>query len=81
LIEISEADLHPHLRARMVQRGVTREEIEKTLNDGWEADDAKLGTLGKVVVLPYNGPWEDEFFEEKADYDYRKFLFLVIGKS
>ncbi len=74
MIEISEGDLHPHLRARMVQRGVTREEIEKTLNDGWEADDAKPGTLGKVVVLPYNGPWESEFFEEKEVRVYYKVI-------
>jgi len=35
-VEVLEEHLHPHLRARMLQRGVTREEIERTLNDGWE---------------------------------------------
>ena len=27
MIKISDADLHPHLRARMAQRGITLEEI------------------------------------------------------
>ncbi len=49
----------------MLQRGVTREEIEHTLNKGWEALDAKPGTEGKVFVFPYGAGWEGEFFEEK----------------
>lgn len=65
MIRISDADLHPHLLARMVQRGITKDEIEKTLNEGWEADDSKPGTYGKVLVLPYHRVWEGEFFEEK----------------
>jgi len=65
LIEISEADLHPHLKARMSQRGITIEEIERVLNEGWEATDAKPGTLGKVLVLLYNRIWEGKLFEEK----------------
>ncbi len=40
----------------------------------FEADDAKLGTLGKVVMLPYNGPWESEFFEEKEVRVYYKVI-------
>ena len=44
-LRITEADLHHHLRMRMQQRGVTREELELTLKDGWEAADAKAGTL------------------------------------
>jgi len=47
-INLSKADIHPHLRARMVQRGVTKEEIEKTLEKGEDARDAKLGTYGKA---------------------------------
>ena len=62
---ISEADLHRHLRARMSQRGVTRQEVERTLNDGWAALDAKPGTVGKVCVFPYRDVWEGRFFEEK----------------
>lgn len=56
----------------MLQRGVTREEIERTLNDGWEALDAKPGTGGKVFVFPYHGKWEGEFFEEKEVTIYYK---------
>ena len=40
-IQIAERDVHPHLKARMDQRGVTQGEIEITLNDGWGATDAK----------------------------------------
>lgn len=51
-IELSEVDIHPHLRARMLQRGVTREEIEETLEKGRDAKDTKPGTYGKVLVFP-----------------------------
>jgi len=40
LIKISYADFHAHFKARMEQRGVTREEVEKTIGEGWESDDA-----------------------------------------
>jgi len=48
---VTEKDIHPHLRARMEQRGVTLEEIERTLNEGWDATDAKPGTFGKVFLI------------------------------
>lgn len=64
-IRIADADLYPHLRARMHQRGITREEIERTLNEGWEASDAKQGTLGKVFVFACQMEWEGQFHEEK----------------
>jgi len=69
---ISEADLHPHLRARMRQRGVTQEEIEQTLNEGWRAIDAKPGTLGKTMVFPYEQEWEGKFYLEKEVTVYYK---------
>jgi len=74
-IRVTEADLHPHLRARMHQRGITREEIEQTLNEGWEATDAKPGTLGKVMVFPDEGEWEGCLYQEKEVTVYYK----VIG--
>lgn len=74
MIIIHESDLHPHLIARMEQRGVLRREIEKTLNEGWKAEDAKPGTLGKVLVFQYNDTWEDEFFEEKEVSVYYKVI-------
>ncbi|WP_176229678.1 DUF4258 domain-containing protein [Candidatus Hakubella thermalkaliphila] len=69
---LDDRDLHSHVKARMLQRGVTKEEIEVTLNKGWEADDAKPGTSGKVFVFPYNDNWEGEFFEEKEVRVYYK---------
>jgi hypothetical protein len=33
-IQFAEADLHLHVQARMHQRSITREEIERTLNEG-----------------------------------------------
>jgi len=65
LIKISDADLHPHLKARMNQRGITLEEIQRVLEEGWEANDAKSGTIGKVLIFPYNRRWEGNFFDEK----------------
>ena len=62
---ITQADLHSHLWARMQQRGVRREEIERTLNRGWEAPDAKLGTRGRVMVFAYGAEWEGRFYQEK----------------
>ncbi|MEW6231473.1 MAG: hypothetical protein AB1566_04045 [Chloroflexota bacterium] len=73
-IRVTEADLHPHLRARMHQRGIIREEIERTLNDGWEATDAKPGTLGRVKVFPYEAEWEGQFYQEKEVTVYYKVL-------
>ena len=71
-VRIIQADLHSHLRARMHQRGVIREEIERTLNEGWEATDAKPGTLGKVMVFPYQAEWEGQFYQEKEVTVYYK---------
>ena len=74
MIKISDADIHNHLKARMVQRGITRDEIETTLNEGWNAKDTKPGTIGKVFVFPYNKIWEGEFFEEKEVSVYYKIV-------
>jgi len=75
---IREADLHRHLRARMSQRGVTRQEVERTLNDGWVALDAKPGTAGKVCIFSYGNVWEGRFFEEKEVTVYYKIVDQVI---
>ncbi len=58
----------------MLQRGVTRGEIEATLRKGWEADDAKAGTWGKVSIFSYDDNWEGKFFEEKEVTVYYKFI-------
>ena len=64
--------MHSHLRARMHQRGMTHEEIERTLNEGREASDAKSGTLGRVMVFPYETEWEGQFYQEKEVTVYYK---------
>lgn len=65
MIRLQDDAFHTHLLARMLQRGISREEIEVTLNSGWPADDAKPGTLGKVWVFPYNAEWEGQQYPEK----------------
>lgn len=71
-IYITESDLHPHLKSRMIQRGLTLQEIEYALNDGWQASDTKPGTFGKTIVYSYQGEWEGQFFEEKEVSVYYK---------
>jgi len=73
-IELSAIDFHPHLRARMFQRGVTSDEVERTLRDGWQARDAKAGTSGKIFIFQYNADWEGKRFAEKEVTVYYKFV-------
>lgn len=84
-IRIIESDIHPHIKGRMVQRGILISEIEETINKGWNADDAKKGTIGKVLVFPYNAEWEGKFFEEKEITVYYKYkvekLILLTTKA
>ena len=84
-IKITESDLHSHLKARMLQRGIRIEEIETVLNQEWEATDAKLGTLGKVFIFEYNEMWEGKSFEEKEVSVYYKFtndtMVLLAAKA
>ena len=72
--QICDEDLHPHIRMRMLQRGVTKEEIEETLTKGWEANDSKSGTFGKVFVFSYNSYWEGKFYKEKEVRVYYKYI-------
>ena len=81
MLKLVPTDFHPHLKARMIQRGVTKEEIEETLKNGWGADDAKPGTEGKVFVFPYNARWESKHFAEKEVTVYDKVIrgrFMVL---
>jgi len=84
-IKLTEADLHPHLKARMRQRGITREELERTLNEGWEATDTKPGMFGRVLVFPYAAEWEGQFYQEKEVTVYYKVtaegLVLLTAKA
>jgi hypothetical protein len=74
LIQITEDDLHTHLQARMAQRGISKEELERTLNEGWKAGDAKPGTIGKVMVFSYQQKWEGRYYEEKELSVYYKMV-------
>jgi hypothetical protein len=76
-VQITQTDLHPHLQARMLQRGVLFSEMERALNEGWEAPDAKPGTVGRVFVFTYQSEWEGRFYEEKEVTVYYK---VVAGQ-
>ena len=52
-IKLNESDYHSHIIARMSQRGINKEEVEETLNNGWQADDVKPETYGKAFVFLY----------------------------
>jgi hypothetical protein len=85
IVKIKKSDLHPHIKARMLQRGISIEEIEETINQGWIADDAQKGTYGRVFIFPYNEEWEGKFFEEKEVTVYYKYrdekLILLTAKA
>jgi hypothetical protein len=74
---VTQSGLHPHLQARIEQRGISIEEIERTLNVGWEVLDAKPGTKGRVFVFDYRAEWLGRFFEEKEVTVYYK----VVGET
>lgn len=69
----------------MQQRGVSINEIEMTINKGWEAKDAKEGTIGRQFVFEYHAFWEGKYFEEKevsVYYRYKdKSLILLTVKA
>ncbi|MFQ5713662.1 MAG: DUF4258 domain-containing protein [Candidatus Scalinduaceae bacterium] len=71
-MNIDETDIHHHLKLRMLQRGISKEEIENTLSKGWFANDAKKGVKGKVFIFPYNNYWEGKYYEEKEVTVYYK---------
>ncbi len=71
---ITQSDLHPHLKARMEQRGVTLDEIQRALDEGWIASDARIGTVGRTLVFPYAQEWEGAFYSEKEVTVYYKIV-------
>lgn len=56
----------------MNQRGVTFEEIRQVMTEGEEAVESKPGTLGKVLVFPYDAEWEGRYYQEKEVTVYYK---------
>ena len=73
-IEITDDDLHDHLRRRMAERGILISDIVRALNEGVDAMAAKRGTLGKTIVLPYGLAWEGSVYPEKEVTVYYKQL-------
>jgi hypothetical protein len=49
----------------MEQRGITEEEVRKTIQEGWPSSDAKPRTKGWTLVFPYDATWEGTHYEEK----------------
>ena len=84
-MQVQESDLHPHLEARMAQRGVTLAEVRQTLRAGWQATDCRPGTLGKVFVFSYGAEWEGRLYEEKEVTIYYKLkedgIILLTAKA
>lgn len=84
-VRVTDKDLHSHLKARLQQRGITIQELERALNEGWEAADARAGTWGKVMIFPYQAEWEGSFYEEKEVTVYYKIsgesLILLTAKA
>ncbi|WP_263834149.1 DUF4258 domain-containing protein [Salinibacter sp.] len=62
---ITAEHFHSHIRRRMEQRGITEEEVRKTLREGWDAPDAKPGSEGRTLVFTYDAVWEGTHYEEK----------------
>ena len=58
----------------MRERGITLEEINVTLEDGWPAEDVKEGTSGKVYVFEYERKWLGKVFAEKEVSIYYKVI-------
>ena len=74
MIKLSEKDFHKHILKRMRERGVTRREVEKTLNEGRQDRDAKQGTFGRKMVFRFNREWQDIYYEEKEVVVYYKLI-------
>jgi hypothetical protein len=73
-MSVTEADLHPHLIARMAQRGVTLMEINAVLQNGWACDDARPGTNCRVLVFTHEQTWEGRIYAEKEVTVYFKLI-------
>ena len=72
MFNMRKINVHPHLKMRMEERGVSIEEIEITLEKGFATSDAKPGTYGKSFIFPYNKEWCGKFFSEKEVTIYYK---------
>jgi hypothetical protein len=53
--------LHPHAKARAVERGTTEAEVISTVEEG-ESFPAKYGRLGFRRNFPFDGMWRGKHF-------------------
>ena len=74
MFKVLEKHLHSHLLNRMESRGISKEEIENVLNQGSVLSDAKPGTIGKVLVFPFNDEWEGNYYQKKEVKVYYKVI-------
>jgi hypothetical protein len=63
--QLTEGDIHHHLRVRMEMRGLSLGDLNLTLANGWPASDAVPGTEGRTWVLEFEATWEGRFYREK----------------
>ncbi|GBC85425.1 hypothetical protein HRbin11_01874 [bacterium HR11] len=56
-----EIRLHPHARERMVERGVTEEEVRMTVTNG-EQFPAKFGRKGFRRNFPFHQTWRGRYY-------------------
>ena len=59
-----EIRIHPHAKARAVERGATESEVVATVEEG-ELFPAKYGRTGFRRNFPFNGIWREKQFSVK----------------
>lgn len=52
--KLDDQHFHDHILKRINERGVSRQEVETTINLGKKCDKAKEGCEGKTFVFDYN---------------------------
>jgi nitrite reductase/ring-hydroxylating ferredoxin subunit len=56
--------IHPHARARLLERGATETEVTQTVENG-EQFPAKFGRTGFRLNLPCNALWRKKSYNTK----------------
>jgi len=57
-------ELHPHAKARIKERGATKEEVTATIKYG-EPFAVKFGRSGFRRNFPYNSLWRGKYYANK----------------
>ncbi len=53
---MTDVELHPHAKSRLIERGATEAEVIETVREG-ERFPAKYGRTGFRRNFPFNGVW------------------------